>query len=77
VVGPAGPAVVLASPAEKSRLRVEVDRDALRQMTAENGHSATFLWTGQLHRWDGSSDDTRGDVVDVELSENEAAVWYP
>jgi hypothetical protein len=78
-VSATGPAVVIASPGAKGRLRVEVDRAALQHMTPGwgSGSSAAARSTGQLHRLDGSTEDTHGDVIDVKLSENEVAIWYP
>jgi hypothetical protein len=65
---PAGPAIVLVSPDESSRVRVKVDRTTV-------GAGPTGL--GQLHRLDGSSVATDGDSLQLELQVNEAAIWYP
>jgi hypothetical protein len=67
---PTGTAVVVVSPGEGSRVRVEVDREALE--VDRDARSATSV----VYRMDRSTSEVTGDVLDVELASNEAAVWF-
>jgi hypothetical protein len=66
--GPAGPAIVVVSPDESSRVRVKIDRAIV-------GAGPPGL--GRLHRLDGSTMAAEDDSLEVELEVNEAAIWYP
>jgi hypothetical protein len=76
--GPSGPAIIVVSPSESSRVRVEVDREAIgRVASGRPGVARPRMARGALYRMDGATTETNGDAVSVELAANEAAILYP
>jgi hypothetical protein len=65
----AGPAIVVTSPGAASRARVG--------LAVRPPNSARAQAPGQVHRFDGTTTAVSGDVLELDLTANEAAVWYP